>query len=188
MVVGSASGRRAATRGPQRPGGRERGGERMAPRGGGLARERVLGAGLPRTDQPRVRSGAANGGPSGAHAVPNGRKPPDPPDEPAPELATAAWKLSPPPTPAGTVHRRELVARLRAARDASLLVVSARSGFGKTPLLAHWAATDRRAFAWLTVDARDADPAVFLRHVAAAVTPLCEVPGPSVRDGRRPAM
>ena len=43
------------------------------------------------------------------------------------------------------------------------------AGYGKTTVLAQWAARDPRPFAWVAVDARDDDPAHLLTHVAAAV-------------------
>jgi LuxR family transcriptional regulator, maltose regulon positive regulatory protein len=67
------------------------------------------------------------------------------------------------------VHRTALVNRLRAARHARLVSIAAPAGYGKSTLLAQWAARDRRPFAWVSVDHRDNDPVVLLTHVAAAV-------------------
>ena len=50
------------------------------------------------------------------------------------------------------------------------VLVTAPAGYGKTTLLAQWAAAERRPVAWVSLDARDSDPVVFLRHVLAAVT------------------
>ena len=47
--------------------------------------------------------------------------------------------------------------------------VVAPSGYGKTTLLAQWAARDGRAFAWVSVHERDNDPKVLLSYVAAAL-------------------
>ena len=38
--------------------------------------------------------------------------------------------------------------------------------YGKTTLLAQWAARDREAFAWVSLDERDNDPKVLLSYVA----------------------
>ena len=49
------------------------------------------------------------------------------------------------------------------------MTVAAPAGYGKTTLLAQWAERDARPFAWVTIDERDNDPVVLLRHVAAAL-------------------
>src|SRR5262249_41975020 len=70
---------------------------------------------------------------------------------------------------AGTVSRTALVNRLRATTTAAAATVVAPAGYGKTTLLSQWAARDARRFAWVTVDERDNDPVVLLRHTAAAL-------------------
>ena len=50
-----------------------------------------------------------------------------------------------------------------------VVFIFAGPGWGKTTLLAQWAARSQRPFAWVTVDERDNDPIVLLTHVAAAV-------------------
>ena len=84
------------------------------------------------------------------------------------------------PTPAGAVpvlrpglvSRTALVNRLRANTAAPVVTITAPVGYGKTTLLAQWAARDARPFAWVSVDASDADPGVLLRRVAAAIEPI----------------
>ena len=49
------------------------------------------------------------------------------------------------------------------------MLVVAPAGYGKTTLLSQWAARDARPFAWVSVDERDNDPFVLLKHVAAAL-------------------
>ena len=49
------------------------------------------------------------------------------------------------------------------------MLVAAPAGSGKTTLLSQWAARDARPFAWVSVDERDNDPFVLLKHVAAAL-------------------
>jgi LuxR family transcriptional regulator, maltose regulon positive regulatory protein len=68
-----------------------------------------------------------------------------------------------------TVPRTALVNRLRAAGAFPIVLVVAPAGYGKTTLLAQWAVRDVRPFAWVSVDERDKDPVVLLKHVAAAV-------------------
>jgi LuxR family maltose regulon positive regulatory protein len=75
-------------------------------------------------------------------------------------------------------RRRNLVARPRLSEhlsrgvESSLTLVSAPAGFGKTTLLADWlavpAATER-SVAWLSLDQRDNDPAVFWTYLVAAL-------------------
>src|SRR3954469_11769038 len=69
----------------------------------------------------------------------------------------------------GMVSRTALVNRLRATAIPVTTVV-APAGYGKTTLLSQWAARESRAFAWVTVDDRDNDPVVLLRHIAAALS------------------
>ncbi len=47
--------------------------------------------------------------------------------------------------------------------------VVAPAGYGKTVLLSQWAAGEDRPVLWLTLDALDNDPSVFLTYVAAAI-------------------
>ena len=69
----------------------------------------------------------------------------------------------------GVVSRTALVNRLRVTTDCPVVAVTAPAGYGKTTLLAQWAARDKRAFAWVSIDERDNDPVVLLRHLAAAI-------------------
>ena len=74
--------------------------------------------------------------------------------------------------------RRVLVARPRLEKllsrgaQSALTLVSAPAGFGKTTLLAEWltaAPADGRSVAWLSLDQRDNDPALFWPYVVAAL-------------------
>jgi LuxR family maltose regulon positive regulatory protein len=69
-------------------------------------------------------------------------------------------------------RRRELVARPRlgdrVSRAVPLTLVSAPAGFGKTTLLVECVAGDP-ATAWVSLDERDNDPALFWSYVAAAL-------------------
>ena len=78
-------------------------------------------------------------------------------------------KLRPPLGPRESVPRTALVNRLRAAGAFPIVLVVAPAGYGKTTLLSQWAARDARSFAWVSVDERDNDPVVLLKHVAAAL-------------------
>ncbi|HEY0509092.1 MAG TPA: LuxR C-terminal-related transcriptional regulator [Blastococcus sp.] len=74
--------------------------------------------------------------------------------------------------------RRGLVARpglgecLSRGVESALTLVSAPAGFGKTTLLTEWLVTapeQGRSVAWLSLDPRDNDPAVFWTYVVAAL-------------------
>ena len=80
-----------------------------------------------------------------------------------------ASKVAVPHVRRDTVSRTALVNRLRAGGSFPLVFVVAPAGYGKTTLLSQWAAKDARPFAWLSIDERDNDPLVLLRHLAAAL-------------------
>jgi len=72
----------------------------------------------------------------------------------------------------GLVKRPRLIERLSRGADSALTLVSAPAGFGKTTLLAEWLAgapADGRSAAWLSLDQRDNDPAVFWSYLVAAL-------------------
>ena len=81
----------------------------------------------------------------------------------------------PPPRPAlaavepGLIARQALVERLIAAEAASLALLVAPAGYGKTTLLTEWAECDPRPFAWVRLDPADDDPSELVRSVALAV-------------------
>ena len=60
--------------------------------------------------------------------------------------------------------------------------VAAPAGYGKTTLLAQWAARDPRPFAWVSLDQRDDDPVSFLTYIAAALDRIHPI-DPSVFRG-----
>jgi LuxR family maltose regulon positive regulatory protein len=78
-------------------------------------------------------------------------------------------KLHVPPARPKAVPRYRLLARLNDAAAGGLALVSAPAGFGKTTLLAQWAAESSVPVAWLSLDEADNDPVRFTRHLAAAV-------------------
>ena len=72
----------------------------------------------------------------------------------------------------GLVARPRLSERLSRGAESALTLVSAPAGFGKTTLLAEWlavAAADERSVAWLSLDQRDNDPALFWTYLVAAL-------------------
>ena len=96
-------------------------------------------------------------------------------DDPAAPFGVVAAKIRAPLPRPGAVSRTALVNRLRAGRSARAVSVVAPGGYGKTTLLAQWAARDDRPFAWVSLDRRDNDPVVLLRHVAAALNEIIPV-------------
>ena len=78
-------------------------------------------------------------------------------------------KLLPPQGPGGPVSRDALIERLESAAGVPVVFLSAGPGWGKTTLLAGWAARSSRSFAWVHVDEKDNDPIVLLTYVATAV-------------------
>ena len=70
------------------------------------------------------------------------------------------------------VPRPRLSERLSRGTESALTLVSAPAGFGKTTLLAQWLAAvpaDGPSVAWLSLDQRDNDPALFWTYVVAAL-------------------
>jgi len=100
---------------------------------------------------------------------------PEPVGPAGPMLHTT--KLHPPAVRSTSVRRRRLSDRLGSARPALALLV-APPGFGKTTVLAEWAATDPRPFAWVRLDAQDNDRAVLWAYIATAVASAASSDGP----------
>ncbi|TFV89552.1 LuxR C-terminal-related transcriptional regulator [Blastococcus sp. CT_GayMR16] len=74
------------------------------------------------------------------------------------------------------VSRPRLSDRLTRGTESALTLVSAPAGFGKTTLLTEWLAdwlaaapAAERSAAWLSLDERDNDPALFWRYLVAAL-------------------
>jgi LuxR family maltose regulon positive regulatory protein len=85
-------------------------------------------------------------------------------------LLNSKYRL-PSPRP-GAVPRQRLAERRLAMSQSPLTVVSAPAGFGKTTLLTEWLAAgvaDGAAGAWLSLDRRDHDPALFWTYVVTAM-------------------
>jgi len=99
---------------------------------------------------------------------------------PAPPFDVVESKVHVPTLRSGTVSRPALVNRLRATSE-PIALLTAPAGYGKTTVLAQWAARDSRPFAWISVDERDNDPLVLLRHVALALNGIERI-APRVLD------
>jgi LuxR family transcriptional regulator, maltose regulon positive regulatory protein len=80
-------------------------------------------------------------------------------------------KTLPPPLPAALVERPALLHQLESGLDGPLTLLVAPAGYGKTTLLAAWYQRDPAPPAvWLTLDARDDEPARFCAMLLAALT------------------
>ena len=64
-----------------------------------------------------------------------------------------------------------IVDRLLDPDAPTLVTLAAPAGYGKTTVLAQWVARERRPVAWLTVDAADNDPTVFVAYLASVARP-----------------
>jgi LuxR family maltose regulon positive regulatory protein len=78
-------------------------------------------------------------------------------------------KLAVPSVRHRVVDRPRVRRALDAGRDASLTLVAAPAGYGKTTAVRAWCASLDAALAWVVLDAGDNDPAVLWRYVATAV-------------------
>ena len=67
------------------------------------------------------------------------------------------------------IERPRLLEKLRGWDERKMTLVSAAGGFGKTSLLAVWAATVNMPIAWLSLDESDSDPWRFLFYLAASL-------------------
>ncbi len=85
-----------------------------------------------------------------------------------------ATKVTIPRTRPDRLARAELLQRLNEGMGRPLTLISTPAGFGKTTLLADWAASANRAVAWLSLDPDDNDPVRFWRYVALALNRACE--------------
>jgi LuxR family maltose regulon positive regulatory protein len=65
------------------------------------------------------------------------------------------------------VSRRDVIDRARES-DATVVAVTAPAGYGKSTMLAEWAAGESRPVAWATVDGFDDDPVALLTLLATA--------------------
>jgi LuxR family transcriptional regulator, maltose regulon positive regulatory protein len=78
-------------------------------------------------------------------------------------------KLRRPSVRPGTVRRSPLIEVLARGDLRPIVSVVAPAGYGKTTLLSQWAERSGKAFAWVSLDDRDADLEVLLSYVAAAL-------------------
>ena len=97
---------------------------------------------------------------------------------------TVAESLLAPPLPARHVSRPRLLRRLQGAEEASVILLAAPAGYGKSTLLADWAQRERRPVAWLTLTSLDNDPELLLERLSGALAVLAT---PSQEADAQPA-
>jgi LuxR family transcriptional regulator, maltose regulon positive regulatory protein len=100
-------------------------------------------------------------------------------------------KFAPPRAREGIIGRTSVLDRLRGARRAPVVVITAPAGYGKTTLAAAWAAESGRRAGWYSVGPHDDNAAMCLLYIAGAlgragidVGPVFELAG---KKGSRPA-
>jgi len=108
-----------------------------------------------------MASASANASPARQSTAPPVRRP---------ALGDAADRRRRPPLlRKGTLQRERLLHRLAQTTDVPLSLLVAPAGYGKTTLLAHWAAHEPRAVAWLSLDDGHDDPARLAADIALAL-------------------
>jgi LuxR family maltose regulon positive regulatory protein len=93
-------------------------------------------------------------------------------------LAPTEIKLHVPQPRPGLVARPGLVERVRSGEP--VVVISAPAGYGKTTLLAQWAAAEDRPVAWLTVTEGDNDLTVLVAYLIRALDRVDPLPPESL--------
>ena len=91
-------------------------------------------------------------------------------------------KLESPGERAGAVDRERVVSTLLAPPGSTIVSLVAPPGYGKTTVLAQWAAREPRPVAWLTLDELDNDPVILVRYLVAALGRIGPV-DPSIATG-----
>ena len=122
--------------------------------------------------------------------APRGRGPRPPAHGSPPAQGLLATKLFRPAVDARVVSRPRLSRLLDEGTAGPLTLVSAPAGFGKSTLLAHWAAGSSVPVAWLSLDEGDSDPARLAACLAAALASVDPSLGRSVRqaEGQQPVL
>jgi LuxR family maltose regulon positive regulatory protein len=95
-------------------------------------------------------------------------------------------KIEVPPLPAGFVRRDGLRAEVEAGVQGAVGLVCAPAGFGKTVLLADWAAASHEDVAWVDLDRDDDEPHRLWAAIGAALARCPSVPATSPLRSPRP--
>ena len=144
---------------------------------------RLLAAGVAHDPGGEVAltSAAAAGTPSAEPVYARESVPED--DRPSASPVLAATKLHIPALRPGHVHRAAIVAALAGGAHTRLTVVAAAAGSGKTSLLSEWHAdpSERRPFAWISLDSADNDPVRFWDGILSALQTVSPLIGASAQ-------
>jgi LuxR family transcriptional regulator, maltose regulon positive regulatory protein len=76
----------------------------------------------------------------------------------------------------GTISRPHLVKSINEGTNRSLTLISAPPGFGKSTVLAEWAAQSALPVAWLSLDSADNNSPRFLSYLLAAINSVTHLP------------
>jgi LuxR family maltose regulon positive regulatory protein len=76
-----------------------------------------------------------------------------------------------------SIRRDELLGRLEQERCRPLILLTAPAGYGKTTVLAQWAAESSRPCAWVTLDHADGDPDTLAESISIALDTIGVAPG-----------
>jgi LuxR family maltose regulon positive regulatory protein len=96
----------------------------------------------------------------------------------------AGHLLAPPPAPRRLLPRPRVLAALDDADLATVVCLQAPGGYGKTTVLAQWAAQDPRPFVWLSVRPAAADPYWLAQTLTGGLSGAGLVPEPVSLPGR----
>ncbi|MEO8971460.1 MAG: AAA family ATPase, partial [Ktedonobacteraceae bacterium] len=91
-----------------------------------------------------------------------------------------ATKLYLPRLRPNVVSRPRLIERLNEGLHRKLTLIAAPAGFGKTTLVSAWVARCDRQVAWLSLDAGENDPTLFLTYLVAALQTIAPTIGEEV--------
>ena len=75
----------------------------------------------------------------------------------------------------GVVDRSRMIHILERRRESSVVIVAAPAGYGKTTVLAQWAARDPRPVAWLQLDGHDNDDVTLMAYVVLALRGVADL-------------
>ena len=119
--------------------------------------------------------------PSTREREPNGRvsKGDDAPFRPA--FPVIESKFTAPPLRSGMVQRQRLLTQLLDGGPAVVSLV-APPGYGKTTLLAQWAAAHRGPVSWITIDPSDNDASVLTSYLGASFNRVCPLTGDTAKS------
>ncbi len=86
-----------------------------------------------------------------------------------PDIPLTKTKFFLPKVPRTILHRPRLVSQLNQCAEMPLTLISASAGFGKTTLLAEWAAQSKEVIAWISLDRSDNDQYRMVDYMVSAI-------------------